>query len=278
MKWVFVNNRFFEEDKATLLTGDLAIQRGYAAFDYFRTRNNKPLFLDDYLDRFFNSAKEMFITIPLDRDSVKASILQLMEMNNMPESGIRMIATGGYASDSYTPVTGNFIIQQEPITMVSKEKFESGIKIITHEYMRDLPGIKSINYLMGIWLQQQVKAKQLDDVLYFNQAVITEFPRANVFIITKDGQLATPSNNVLAGITRKRILEFAPDILPVITRDIFVDELKNAAEVFMTSTTRRIQPVVEIDGNTIGTGKAGPIATLLNTKFIEMEDRCLHHN
>ena len=48
----FVNSQFLEEEKATLQVSDLSIQRGYAAFDFFRTKNYIPLFLDDYLDRF----------------------------------------------------------------------------------------------------------------------------------------------------------------------------------------------------------------------------------
>lgn len=276
MRWVFVNNQFFESDKATLLTNDLAIQRGYAAFDYFRTSANKPLFLDDYLDRFFNSAHEMFISIPLNRDQIKSAIMQLIEMNNLPESGVRLIVTGGYAPDSYMPVQGNFIINQEPIRFFLEEDFISGAKVITYEYLRDLPTVKSINYLMGIWLQHQLKEKHLNDVLYFNNGVITEFPRANVFIVTKDKELITPAQHILAGITRKRILEFAPNIIPTFTRNICIDELSNASEVFMTSTTKRILPVVEIDGKKIGDGKAGPITTQLYKRFIELEKQYIH--
>src|SRR6478736_7357512 len=171
MKWIFINNDFVEENKAVLQAGDMAVQRGYGVFDFFRTRNNKPLFLDDYLDRFFNSAKEMFIIIPLGREDLKENIYRLMAMNNMPESGIRITATGGYSADSYSVAEGNIIIQQQPLIQPSEEKFLNGVKIITYPYLRDLPHIKSINYLMGVWLQKQLKEKQLDDVLYFQNDI-----------------------------------------------------------------------------------------------------------
>ncbi|MFT3947561.1 MAG: aminotransferase class IV [Agriterribacter sp.] len=273
MRWTFVNNEFFEENLAVLRTNDLAIQRGYGVFDFFRTRNNKPLFLEDYLDRFFNSAKEMFIPVPLDGEQIKLAIATLIDKNNIPESGIRITTTGGYSPDGYSPVEGNIIIQQQPLTQPSKEKFETGIKIMTYEYMRDLPAVKSINYVVGVWLQKQLKEKQLDDVLYFKNDIITEFPRANIFIVTQEGKLLTPGNNVLAGITRKKILSFAPEVLPTATTDISLRALKNAAEIFMTSTTRRILPVVEIDGNKVGTGKVGRITNLLYKRFIEMEEK-----
>jgi len=275
MKWIFINNDFVEEDKAVLQAGDMAVQRGYGVFDFFRTRNNKPLFLDDYLDRFFNSAKEMFISIPLNREDLKENIYRLMAMNNMPESGIRITVTGGYSADSYSVAEGNIIIQQQPLIQPSGEKFLNGVKIITYPYLRDLPHIKSINYLMGVWLQKQLKEKQLDDVLYFQNNIITEFPRSNVFIVTQDRELVTPAHNVLAGITRKKILQLAPDIILTSTRDVLTDELKNAIEVFMASTTRRILPVTEIDGEKVGDGKPGSITTRLYERLLELEESYL---
>ncbi|MBX3257630.1 MAG: aminotransferase class IV family protein [Chitinophagaceae bacterium] len=273
MKWTFVNDDFFEEEKAVVRTSDLALQRGYGVFDFFRTKNNKPLFLEEYLDRFFNSAREMFIILPLGREQLKNAIAGLMERNNIPESGIRITATGGYSPDGYSPVQGNIIIQQQPLAQPSKEKFEMGIKIMTYEYMRDLPAVKSINYVMGVWLQKQLKEKRLDDVLYFRNDIVTEFPRSNVFIVTHQGRLLTPGKNVLAGITRKKVLELAPDILPTGTTDISLAELKNAAEAFTTSTTKRILPIVEIDGVEIGDGKPGKITRLLYGQFVKLEDK-----
>lgn len=275
MSWIYINDHFLEEDKAAVNVNDLAVQRGYGVFDFFRTRDNKPLFLDDYLDRFFNSAKTLFISLPVNREQLKNVIYALIGKNNIPESGIRITATGGYSPDGYTPAQGNLIIQQQPLIPVSEEKKEHGIKIITHEYMRDLPAVKSINYVMGVWLQKQVKEKQADDVLYVKNNLITEFPRSNIFMVNSGGKLLTPANNVLAGITRKKVLALAPEILPVATADISLDELKNAAEVFMTSTTKRILPVVEMDGIKIGDGRPGAITKALYKLFTQMEERTI---
>ncbi|MCC6286864.1 MAG: aminotransferase class IV family protein [Chitinophagaceae bacterium] len=273
MKYVFVNDDFFEENKAFIRTSDLALQRGYGVFDFFKTRNNKPLFLEDYLDRFFNSANEMFITIPISRAQLKENIFKLIEKNNIPESGIRITATGGYSPDGYSPVQGNIIIQQQLLVQPSQEKFDAGLRIATHEYMRDLPSVKSINYIMGVWLQKQLREKQLDDVLYFKNNIITEFPRSNVFMVTGGTKLLTPGKNVLAGVTRKKIFAFAPGLLPTSIADISLNELKSADEVFMTSTTRRILPVVEIDGVKIGNGKPGKITGELYRIFVEAEEK-----
>jgi len=94
-------------------------------------------------------------------------------------------------------------------------------------------------------------------------------------MVNSGGKLLTPANNVLAGITRKKVLALAPEILPVATVDISLHELKNAAEVFMTSTTKRILPVVEMDGIKIGDGRPGAITKALYKLFTQMEERTI---
>ena len=152
------------------------------------------------------------------------------------------------------------------------EKFDSGLKIITYEYQRDLPEAKSINYLMGVWLQQKIKERNAADVLYYQQGIVSEFPRSNIFIVTHDEKISTPSKNILKGITRMKLMKLAAEKYKVETRTLHIDEIKDAAEVFMTSTTKRLLPVCQIDNTIIGNGKAGPITTLLNQDFIKMED------
>ncbi|GAB3019890.1 branched-chain-amino-acid transaminase [Niabella terrae] len=273
MKWIFVNQEFYPADRAFIGTGDLALQRGYAAFDYFRTVDHQPLFLEDYLDRFFNSAAAMYLQMPLTKEALRTAIETLIHKNQLPESGIRMILTGGYAPDHYTPVRGNLILEQSPLVLPDASKFNKGVKIMTHDYCRDLPGVKSVNYLMGIWLQHQLRERGLDDVLYYHQDRITEFPRANVFIITTEGKLVTPARDVLEGITRKKLLELASGIMPVEQRDISREELLQAKEVFMTSTTKRLLPVVAIDGIQIGDGLAGTQTRLLKEAFLRVEQQ-----
>jgi len=271
----FVNNQFLEENNATLQVGDLAIQRGYGVFDFFRTSEGVPLFLDDYLDRFFNSVALMRLEPAQDREELTTIIHELIKKNGLASSGIKMIFTGGYSPESYEPVVPNLVITQQKLQLISADKFETGIKAITHEYQRDLPEIKSINYLMGVWLQQKVREQQAEDILYYKQGIVSEFPRSNVFMVTHDEKIVTPSDNILHGITRKLLLELAATKYTVEIRNIDVGEIKTAAEVFMTSTTRRLLPIRQLDDTIIGNGKAGRITGLLNEAFIEMEGRYL---
>jgi branched-chain amino acid aminotransferase len=269
----YVNNIFIAEERATLQIGDLAIQRGYAAFDYLRTKNYVPLFIEDYLDRFFRSANLLHL-IPLQsKDEVRAVIYKLIEKNKIAESGIRLILTGGYSLNNYEPTLPNLLILQQKLQLPSEEKFAKGVKVISYEYQRDLPHIKSINYLIGIWLQQKLKEEDAEDVLYHKDGVVSELPRANVFVVTKDEIIVTPKYKILFGITRMKLLNLAAQKYRIEERDLTIEEIKNSAEAFMTSTTKRILPINQIDDVIIGNGKAGPVTSLLNDAFICLENQ-----
>src|SRR5688572_22713074 len=144
----FINDQFLEEDKVRLGISDLSIQRGYAAFDFFRIKDHIPLFLDDYLNRFYHSISMMRLAPLHTREELKTIIHELIARNGLAESGIRMLFTGGYSPDSYQLGQPNLVITQLNIQLTSPAKFSEGIKIISHEYQRDLPEVKSINYLM----------------------------------------------------------------------------------------------------------------------------------
>jgi len=268
----YINREFIEEKDTVLHTGDLSIQRGFAIFDYFRTRNFIPLFIDQYLNRFFNSAAMIGLQPLHTKEELKGVINELIFRNNIAESGFKMILTGGYSADSFEPALPNFIILQQPLQLPTKEKFHKGISIILHEYMRDLPEIKSTNYLMAIWLRDKVKQQKADEVLYVKDNVALEFPRANVFAVTKAGTVVTPEENVLNGITRMMVLQLAEKKYTVEKRPLTVEELYNAAEVFLTSTTRRILPVLKINDQIISEGKPGAITLNLYNSFLRFEE------
>lgn len=267
----YLNDKFLENDEAMLHVSDLSMQRGYAVFDFFRTINGVPLFIADHLDRFYASAISLHLIVRKKNGELATIIHELIKRSSLSEAGIRIMLTGGYSSDNYHPAEPNLLITCNPVETATQPDFEKGYSIITHEYQRELPNVKSINYLMAVWLQPLMKEKQVDDILYFRNGIISEFPRSNVFIITKDNKLVTPAHNILAGITRKNVMALAAEKMAVEEREITTEELMNAAEVFLTSTTKRILPIVKINNKIIGNGKPGKITTVLYEAFLELE-------
>jgi len=269
--YTYLHNEIIPAEKAFIHVRDLSIQRGYGIFDFFKIEDGHPFFLTDYLARFYNSADVMRLPVPHTPDELKSIISQLIEKNNIASSGIKMILTGGYSEDGYQPATPNLIITQQPLTLPGKEQIEKGVKIITHDYVRDLPSAKTINYSMGIWLINKIKEQEAYDVLYHQNNKVSEFPRCNFFIVRKDNTVVTAKDRVLHGVTRKNILKLASKRYKTEEGTITLDDIYQAKEAFLSSTTKRIVPIVQINNTIISDGKPGAISLSLLNDLISLE-------
>ncbi len=246
--YCFAQNQISLLENAGVPVGDLLVQRGYGIFDYLRVANNKPLFIEAHLDRLFNSAKIMRLTIPQSKEDLKKIVAELIEKNNIPFSGIRLIIAGGDAPDGYTITAPHLIIIQQPLDAPPSHISTKGIHLVSHFYQRQLAEVKTTDYLMAVYLQPWMKSVGGDDILYYNNDSVSECPRSNIFMISQDNTIVTPANNMLKGITRKNIIAVAEaHHLKLEQRDISLSEMKKAKEVFITSSTKRITPVSGLD-------------------------------
>jgi branched-chain amino acid aminotransferase len=270
MSYAFVNGQFVASDYATIGIQDMAIQRGYGIFDFFKVMKGMPVFLEDHLARFYGSAAELRLNISVSKDDLVGYIHELISRNNWQEAGIRITLTGGYAPDGYSVYEPNLIMAGQPIQLPT-EVSETGLKLLSHEHIRQLPKVKSIDYLMAVWMQDKVKAAGADELIYHQNGWISECPRANVFIVTADGTLATPREGALFGITRKKVLELAGKLFKAEERPVHLSELETATEAFVTSTTKIVHPIFEVDGKQIGEGLTGPVTR----KLFEAYDKLL---
>lgn len=256
------NGQIMEASEVKLSVTDLSILRGYGIFDYFLVREKTAMFLDDYLARFYRSAEILGLQIPIDNKEMGRQIYQLVAANNMPDAGIRLLLTGGYSADGYTPSTPNFLILQHPVSWVPQKDYENGIKLISHLFQRELPEVKSINYLTGIKHQKDMISAGASEILYHDGQFWRETVRANVFFVI-DNEIFTPAEKILKGITRKQILHLASKSYKINETELPIAYLDKASEIFITSSTKGVLSVVNVDGKTIGQGKPGPITTAL---------------
>lgn len=275
--YAYVRQEIVPFEQAHLHVSDLAIQRGYGVFDYFRISEGRPLFLEEYLSRFYASARLMHLPLPFSDGELKETIYKLMELNGLAVSGMKMILTGGYSDSGYDIVSPNLLLIQQPITLPAQALQERGVKLITQEYVREFPEVKTINYAMGIRLLQKIREQGADDVLYHHQGVVSELPRCNFFLVRQDGTVVTPAHDMLHGITRKHVLELATKRYPAVEATVTLDDIRQASEAFLTSTTRRILPVVQVDDMVIGAGKPGAVTRQLLEDLVRFEESHLQN-
>ncbi|HWK05815.1 MAG TPA: aminotransferase class IV [Puia sp.] len=265
--YVLINDDLVPAEKASLLVSDLAIQRGYGIFDFFKALHHTPVFIDEHLDRFFHSAAELRLPIGKNREELAALLQTLMQKNGFPHSGIRLTLTGGYSSDGYELEKPNLIITQKSLSLTFRENLQKGLRLVSYPHQRQMPEVKTIDYLMAIWLQPYIRQNGADDVLYLRDGVVLECPRSNFFIVTGRDTLVTPSRYVLKGIIRMKVLELAGKQFRVEERDITLEEARAAKEAFITSTTKHILPVWSLDGQPIGEGRPGKVSQWLSDEL-----------
>lgn len=261
----FINNRFQPYNTARLHVSDLTLHRGYGIFDYFLEIDGHIPFFDDYIDRFFTSAALMHLEIPMDRNLLKEKIHYLTKENHFRYSGIRMILTGGYTEDFITPGQPNLVILNFPF-QIDHQRLGKGVKLITHEYIRYLPEIKTINYIPSVLLLPEMKEKNALEPLFHLAGHITETSRSNFFIV-QSGKVITPGKQILRGVIRKQLLTMMGKGIEWEERDVLLKDLADCDEAFITGTTKHLAPVVAIDDIQIGDGQPGKLTLALRKEF-----------
>ena len=121
---IYLNGQLVSEDEAKLSVTDLAIQRGYGIFDFLKIVKGKPIFIEDYFNRFYKSANEMNLEIDMERGELHDAVNRLLAKNNIPNSSLKLILTGGYSEDGYQIAKPNFIIIQTPF-QYDKSRFRT---------------------------------------------------------------------------------------------------------------------------------------------------------
>ncbi|MCU0376124.1 MAG: aminotransferase class IV, partial [Chitinophagaceae bacterium] len=184
-------------------------------------------------------------------------------------AGVRVTITGGSSADGYSLApAANYLITLQPLAMPPGSYGGAALALKTFAYQRQLPQVKTIDYLMGIRLLQQAKSEGYNEVLYLHGELVAECPRANLFAITPDGVLHTPDTGILQGVTRSRVLRKAATLMPVAVGPLTCATLLTAAEIFTTSTTRVMQRVSQIN-DTILPNTPNPLATQLYTLLLQ---------
>lgn len=263
----FADGNIIPTASATIHPMDLGLIRGFGIFDFFRTSGYTPLFLEHYLDRFIASAETTHLPLSYSRDELRKIIRDLIKKNDLADGGIRMVLTGGISENHFSPAEGKLFIFAEALSLPSEEKYQQGIKLLTLEYVRPIADIKTTNYTLPVWHSVNWRRLGAEDVLYHWNGMVSESSRSNFYIV-KNGTIHTPDQHILMGVTRKKILELAGN---AVIRPITLEEVWEADEAFISSTTKVLLPVTQLDERKIGNGKPGPVTLGILEKFRKLE-------
>jgi branched-chain amino acid aminotransferase len=272
--WWYIKERWVHPGEATISINDIAVLRGYSVFESLRTYNRRPFRLDEHLARLYRSAELIEMTIPWSREYITDVIRDIIARNVYKHASIRLLVTGGVSEDGILPSdTPTLVVMITQLAERDMERFSRGCKLITTKLQRISPEAKTANYIAAVRALKEAVRHDAADALFVNErGHVLEATRSNFFIFRGD-TLVTPRKGILIGITRNVVLELARGRFAVEERPILLEELTLVDEAFITSSSKEITPVVQLDDLVIGDGRPGPRTFELEQRFIEMLER-----
>jgi len=271
---VFLNKEFLSLEDAALSPFDRGFLFTDGVYESIRTYNGKLFRFEDHINRLKRSLKEVKLEFD-DFDSIESIIYELIKQNEIKEEALVYLQI---TRGSVIPRTHHFPIDKvSPTLFISvselfenKEEKEKGVKVILQEDIRWLRcDIKSTSLLPVVLASQKAKEENAVEAILVRDGLITEGTHTNFFAVKDETVYTAPKSRlILEGVTKKVVLEFC-EKFKMNFREEFInkDELKSYTEFFITSTTKEITPVVEIDYWKINQGEPGKITKSLQTVF-----------
>jgi branched-chain amino acid aminotransferase len=276
---VYVNGKIAPADQAVVPVYDHGFVYGEGVYETLRTYNRVPFLYDRHMVRLRQSAERLLLDVPFDDATLLQSIDQTVAAaGELDEAYIRVLLTRGVGDLNYdlksTPKPTTVIIVK-PFEAPAARVFTDGIRISLVEMLRNHPKsvnpvIKSNNLLNNALAMQAAYRAGAEEALMCNyRGELTECSQANFFMV-RGGVALTPKSaaGLLEGVTRAFIFELGRELGIEVRDEVLLPaDLASADEMFITSTTRELSPVVKVDDRVVGPGKPGPVTKKLLGRF-----------
>jgi branched-chain amino acid aminotransferase len=278
---IYIDGQYFPEADAKVSVFDHGLLYGDGIFEGIRFYNGRVFKLAEHLDRLWDSARALMLTIPMTMADMEAALLETVRRNGLRDGYIRLVITRGKGNLGLSPdrcPLASVIIIAATIQLYPPEVYERGMTVVTVATRRMAPAalspaVKSLNYLNNIMAKIEANIAQADEGLMLNEeGYVAECTGDNVFIV-KRGEIYTPPiyAGSLRGITWQTVLDIAAELgLKVSVQPLTRYDLYTADEFFLTGTAAEVIAAVKLDSRVIGTGHAGPITNQIIARFREL--------
>jgi branched-chain amino acid aminotransferase len=279
---VYVNGAIAQADKAVVPVYDHGFVYGEGVYETLRTYNRVPFLYDRHMRRLRQSAERLLLEVPFADAEMLTWIDRTVDaagdLGASNEAYIRILHTRGVGDLTYdlksTPQPSTVIIVK-PFEGYPARVYNDGIRISLVDMLRNHPRsvnpiIKSNNLLNNALAMQAAYRAGAEEALMCNyRGELTECSQSNFFMV-RGGAALTPKSEagLLEGVTRAFVFELGRELgIDVREETLTPKDLETADEMFITSTTRDLSPVVNVDGRVVGGGTPGPVTRRLTELY-----------
>ncbi len=284
--FVNVNGHISDAAHASIPVFDHGFLYGEGVYEVFRTYRGEPFLFDRHMQRLRASAAMIHLDVPFadheflhrSRETMAAAGLGRGADEVVREAYIRVLLTRGVGELTYDPAATphpSLVVIVKPAPETPAWQYEQGIKVAIVDLIRNHPRsvnplIKSNNLLNNVLGMQQAMRRGAVEAVFRNyRGELSECSQSNLFIV-KNGVVRTPplDAGLLAGITRAYVFELGAGLGVKVEESALKDEdLFKADEAFLTSTTKELVPIVQVDEHKIDCGVPGPVTKQLIDEF-----------
>lgn len=278
---IYLDGKLVPESEAKVSVFDHGLLYGDGCFEGIRIYNGRVFRLTEHIERLYESARSICLTIPISIAEMEKATVETVAANKLRDGYIRLVITRGVGPLGLNPYqcpTPGIIIIASGINLYAKEKYETGLNLITCATRRPPPAalspqVKSLNYLNNIMAKIEcIQAGCEEGIMLNEQGYVAECTGDNIFVIKK-GQVYTPTiaSGALNGITRMAVIEVMQEMgLTIHEVTMTRHEIYTADECFLTGTAAEVIPAVQYDRRPIGDGKPGKMTAEIIKKFKEL--------
>lgn len=272
----FLNDKLININDAGISIGDSGFLYGAGLFETMRAYNGIAFRLDDHLDRLLTSAKTLFIEHSYKKEYLTEAVNKVLEANNLTDARIRLTLSAGAFSQANAKPNPTLLITATKLQPYPAEYYKKGVLVVLCPARQNITdpacGHKTTSYLSRMLALKQAHEKKAAEAIWFTiDGRLAEGCISNVFLV-KDSKLFTPTTNtpVLPGIARKTVCELAiAGKIELFEKDLTIDDLLGADEVFITNVIMQVMPVVGIEKHNVGEGKPGTITKRIQEHYDE---------
>ena len=281
---IFLDGKLVDEKDAVVSVFDHGLLYGDGVFEGTRIYDGTISFLEEHIDRLFDSAKVIALDIGMTKQELIDATVKTCKANNLQNGYIRHVVTRGAGTLGLNPYlckNASVIIIAADIQLYPAELYETGMKIITAGTIRNMtaalnPRVKSLNYLNNVMAKIEAINAGVPECLMLNpQGHVAEASGDNIFVV-KGNTLMTPPTwcGALEGITRDKVMGLAKGMGVEVVENVMTRyEIWTADEAFLTGTAAEVIAVVDLDRRPIADGKPGPITQQLIQSYRELAGR-----
>ncbi|MGA8051185.1 MAG: D-amino acid aminotransferase [Burkholderiales bacterium] len=278
---IFLNGKFMPIEEATIPVLDRGFIFGDGVYELVPVYSRVPFRLDEHLARLDRSLAEVRIKNPYSRERWREIVTQLVAQQAHEDQGVYFQVTRGVAKRDHAFPKGvepTVFMMSNPLVNPTGEQVEKGGRAVTAEDFRWLRcDIKSISLIGNCLLRQLSADVGASETILLREGKLTEASASNVFVV-RGGVILTPakSNLILPGITYDVVVELARGAKMALEfREVTEGELRGADEVWVSSSSKEVLAIVELDGKPVGNGKPGPIFRRMYQLYQDFKQRVM---